>query len=161
MPKKVYTPSQSAALAAVANYHTNRMIRAAQIEKEVRDAVAKEMLLAELEESRLANRAVDGGVTKTDVRVALGIGNWDTFKGILAKTQTGTHAIPEFEVIDGVVTVNRAMFDGEEYEGPTPVTAGIPQPNDTTDIAVAFWRAFNANKDDPEVIAFVDRYSNV
>lgn len=86
MPKKIYTPNQTLKLDAVRRFHVTKMQRRAELAESIRKEYERQLVEVEVAESRAANEAVLAGVTKKDIAQALGIGNWHTFKDILAMT---------------------------------------------------------------------------
>ena len=86
MPKKLYNPNQTMRLDAVRRLHVTKMQRRAELAESIRKEYERQLIECEVAESRAANEAVFAGVTKKDVAQALGIGNWHTFKEILAMT---------------------------------------------------------------------------
>ena len=86
MPKKIYTPNQTLKLDAVRRLHVTKMQRRAELAESIRKEYERQLVESEVAESRAANEAVLAGVTKKDIAQALGIGNWHTFKDILAMT---------------------------------------------------------------------------
>ena len=86
MPKKLYNPNQTMRLDAVRRLHVTKMQRRAELAESIRKEYERQLIECEVAESKAANEAVFAGVTKKDVAQALGIGNWHTFKEILAMT---------------------------------------------------------------------------
>ena len=86
MPKKLYNPNQTMRLDAVRRLHVVKMQRRAELAESIRKEYERQLIECEVAESRAANEAVFAGVTKKDVAQALGVGNWHTFKEILAMT---------------------------------------------------------------------------
>jgi hypothetical protein len=87
MPKKRYTPEMEAARLAVLAAHRHRVEHKLSLEERIRLEMQRESVALEMAESAAANQALALGVTNTDVIRALGIGNWHTFKALLALTE--------------------------------------------------------------------------
>lgn len=107
MPRKTYTIPQKAAKRAVEDAYNDYRNAKADLRREI-EAALEEQLRAKLYlVSRKANEAIHLGVTKTDIKVAVRNGNWESLKNLLAMT------IHEFD--GSVVVSTKFAMDGDPF----------------------------------------------